>query len=265
MKQIRCNRFPQGRLRALTMSYDDGRQYDERLSKLFSDAGIRATFHLNSGFWDTPDYITSQQAQTLYLDHEISLHTLTHPHMPDLPDTLILEEMLEDKKNLEAAAGYIVRGMSYPYGQVDDRIIALCRACGMHYSRTVVSTRNFTLPQDFMRWDPTCHHNDDLDGLWDRFENFRKDQPNLFYIWGHSYEFDRANNWDKIERFVEKASGHDDIWYATNIEIYDYVTAVRHLEFSCDRTMVLNPASFPVWIEVDGEAVQIPAGKLMRI
>ncbi len=262
---IRLNRFPEGRLKAFTASYDDGRIYDERLAPLFSDHGIRATFHLNSGFWDTPDYITSEQAQTLYLDHEISLHTYTHPHLPDLPDSLILDEILRDKEKLEKAAGYVVRGMSYPYGQVDDRIIALARSCGMLYSRTVVSTRSFGIPSDFMRWNPTCHHYDDLDAIWDRFENARKDTPALFYIWGHSYEFDRNNNWEIMERFCDKAAGKNDVWYATNIEIYDYVTAVRRLEFSADREMVLNPSVLPVWIEIDGEPIVLPAGKLTCI
>lgn len=262
---IRLNRFPEGRLKAFTASYDDGRTYDARLAKLFSDHDIHATFHLNSGFWDTPDYITKDEAKTLYLDHEISLHTLTHPHLPDLPDSLILQEILEDKKNLEDAAGYVVRGMSYPYGQVDERIIRLAKSCGMLYSRTTVSTRGFALPEDFMRWHPTCHHSDDLPALWERFMRYRTDTPALFYLWGHSYEFDRNGNWDVIERFCDEAAGDPGIWYATNVEIRDYVTALRRLEFSTDQTMVLNTSCLPVWIEVNGAPMVLPEGKLTQI
>ena len=45
----------------------------------------------------------------------------------------------------------------------------------------------------------------------------------MFYLWGHSYEFDENDNRDVIEKFAEFVGGRDDIWYATNIEIYDYV------------------------------------------
>ena len=87
----------------------------------------------------------------------------------------------------------------------------------------------------------------------------------MLYVWGHSYEFDRNENWDLIERFCAEASGIEDCWYATNIEIYDYVMALRALEFSADRDMVYNPTATDVWIKVDGEACMIPAGKLTRL
>lgn len=41
--------FPEGRYKALTMSYDDGREEDRRLVDLFNRRGIKGTFHLNSG------------------------------------------------------------------------------------------------------------------------------------------------------------------------------------------------------------------------
>ena len=46
--KIRLNLFPEGRKRALTMSYDDGADSDERLVEIFNRYGIKGTFHLNS-------------------------------------------------------------------------------------------------------------------------------------------------------------------------------------------------------------------------
>ena len=63
--------------------------------------------------------------------------------------------------------------------------------------------------------------------------------PGLFYLWGHSFEFDYNvpnNNWDVIEKFAEFAGNRSNIWYATNIEIYDYITAYNQLIFSMDYT-----------------------------
>ena len=54
------------------------------------------------------------------------------------------------------------------------------------------------------------------------------------------------------------------MWYATNIEIFDYWTALRALRFSADRTMVYNPTATDVWVEVDGKPVLCAAGKLTK-
>lgn len=57
----------------------------------------------------------------------------------------------------------------------------------------------------------------------------------MFYLRGHGYEFDNDNNWEVIERFAQYAGGRDGIWYATNIEIYDYVKAYKSLQTSYDK------------------------------
>ena len=54
MKVYVC--FPEGKAKALTMSYDDGKNQDERLVSIFNHYGIRGTFNLNYGTMNfTPD------------------------------------------------------------------------------------------------------------------------------------------------------------------------------------------------------------------
>ena len=86
----------------------------------------------------------------------------------------------------------------------------------------------------------------------------------LFYVWGHSFEFDRENTWDKMEAFCQMAADNENVWYATNIEIKDYITAVRGLVYSEDGKMIYNPSCQSVWLTVDGEPVCIPAGALWK-
>ena len=51
------------------------------------------------------------------------------------------------------------------------------------------------------------------------FAEFKKKQYlKLMYVWGHSYEFDVNNNWDRIEEFCKMMSGKADIFYGTNRE-----------------------------------------------
>ncbi len=44
------------------------------------------------------------------------------------------------------------------------------------------------------------------------------DSKKIFYVWGHSYEFDIYNTWDKFEEFLKMMSGKSDIAYLTNKE-----------------------------------------------
>ena len=84
-------------------------------------------------------------------------------------------------------------------------------------------------------------------------------------MWGHSYEFTNDNNWDKIEQFCRDAAGDEECWYATNIEIVDYVNALRALVFTADRTVVYNPTATEVTISVDGKPITVPGGATVKL
>ena len=261
--KILTNLYPEGKIGAITMSYDDGNIADKRLVEIFNKYGFKGTFHLNGGRLVTETVVAHEEYASLYKGHEVSCHMYTHPFPKNCPDTVLVNEIMEDRKTLEKACGYTVRGMSYPFGEFSDHAIEILICCGMKYARTTVSTNNFGLPEDFMKWHPTTHHKGDLKKLFDAFiaANDRYKRLNCLYIWGHSYEFDRENNWNIIEEFCEYASGRDDIWYATNIEIYDYVTACRNLMVSVDGTKIYNPSNISVWVSADDKPVEIKPGE----
>ncbi|MEI6131474.1 MAG: polysaccharide deacetylase family protein [Bacillota bacterium] len=262
--KIRFNRFPGGKHKSLTMSYDDGVTQDVRLIEIFNRHKIKGTFHLNSGIADIPSSfgrIHSSEFSKVYAGHEISAHSYTHPFLETLSREELIFEILEDRRKLEELAGYPVRGMSYPYGTYSEEVLGMLEKLGIEYSRPVEQTNNFDLPEKFLEWFPTCHHNGATPELLDRFltcDNWEK--SSLLYIWGHSYEFDRQDNWELIEGICEKLSGNENVWYATNIEIFDYVTAMRNLKFSVNRDIVYNPSAQAVWISVDNESVEIKGG-----
>ncbi|MBR5743654.1 MAG: polysaccharide deacetylase family protein [Clostridia bacterium] len=262
---IKFGLYPGGKPYALTMSYDDGRIYDRDLVSIFDRFGVRGSFHLNSGKFDTPGYITSGEVGTLYKNHEVSCHTAHHPFLERLPRAEVLREIGSDKARLEELSGGIVRGMSYPYGTFSSEVIEALRVSGMEYSRTTRATMGFARPADFMLWDPSCHHRDAL-ALLDRFEETLKTRAyamagSLFYVWGHSYEFNDNGNWDLIETFCRRIGGRPDFWYATNIEIVDYLEAQKALRFSSDLSRVFNPSALSVWILKDDEEIRIDPGE----
>ena len=59
--------------------------------------------------------------------------------------------------------------------------------------------------------------------------------------------------------------GREDVWYATNMEIYRYLTAQRQIETSMDGSMLYNPSATDVWFNRDGESLCVPAGQLVRV
>ena len=260
---INFNRFPGGKTKALTMSYDDGVTQDIRLIEIFNKYGIRGAFHINSGLFEREGgrpRVPRSELLDVYKGHEISLHGFTHQPLSVTPNTQIANEVLRDRLELEALVGEPVRGMSYPNGSVNDDVVNILEMLGVEYCRKVETTGGFDLPDNFLRWQGTTHHNRNLLELGERFINLPvKWRPYLMYVWGHSYEFDDNNNWDLIEQFCQKMGGRDDIWYATNIEIVDYIKTVRSLKFSADRRVVLNQSMYDVWVEIDGDAVKIAA------
>ena len=46
---------------------------------------------------------------------------------------------------------------------------------------------------------------------------------------------------------MRKAAGKDDVWYATNIEICDYINAYFSLKFSANGEKVYNPGAIEVF------------------
>lgn len=259
--------FPAGKHKVLTMSYDDGQIFDRRLVEIFNKNGIKGTFHLNSGLMNSDERrIRPDEVKELYKGHEVSCHTYTHPTIERCPLSQVVQQVIEDRKLLEEAAGYPIRGMSYPNGSYSRDIITLLPSCGIEYCRVVGNTDDFALPENYLEWKSTCHHGHNLMQNAQRFAQLHKTQYlYMMYVWGHSYEFDRDDSWDLIEGFCEFIGGRDDIWYATNIQIVDYMNAAKNLKFTAKGDKVYNPSSIPVWISVDGTIHEIKGGALKEI
>jgi len=221
-----------GKNKAVTFSYDDGVEQDIRLIQIFNRYGMKCTFNLNSGLmndngcWITADSkrINRMKADSLpelYKGHEIAVHCLTHANLTELDDNSVKKEILEDKSNLERIFGCKINGMAYPYGAYDMRIMQILKECGIKYCRTTEDTHNFELPENLLAYGSSCHHSyENIFGMAEEFLNYKGEKPAVFCIWGHSYEFYLENNWERIEKLCSMLSGHDDVFYGTNSEVY---------------------------------------------
>lgn len=253
--------YPEMKRKALTFSYDDGCIYDKKLIEIFDKYGMKGTFNLNSGMMGKGRRIPEDEIREVYKDHEVACHGLNHETMPKLSQLSAVEEVLEDRKNLERITGKIVRGMAYAYGACNAETQNIVKMVGIAYVRRT-GCNGYAIPDDFYNWHTTCHHSGELMQKGEAFLNLKNKLP-LMFVWGHSYEFHDHNNWGIMEEFCEKMAHKEDIWYASNIEICDYLLATRMIRTSADCRIIHNPTALTLWGEWDDEPFQIAPGETL--
>lgn len=253
--------FPGGRAKAVTMSFDDGRDHDYKLVDALNRHGLKATFHLVSGLLDKDGYVKKADVATLYKGHEVASHTVHHAILPKCGDDKVASEVLDDRRELERLTGLPVQGLAYPGGECDDRVAALLPVLGIRYAREVGTHHAFSLPKRPHRWAATCWIGDMMkDGR--RFLD-HTGSPALFFVWGHSYEFEERKCWGLIDEFGSLLGKRPEIWYATNLEVIDYKDAVAKVTIA--GGVAHNPGPARVWVAAGEKVVELPPGQKIRI
>ena len=141
-------RWPEGRLHALTMSYDDGRMEDDRLAALMRKYGVKGTFNINTGMYrpedepdpeDRPLHRKMRRSEMIRFAEtyrgvaEIAAHGRGHKNLTTLSFPQMVDELLSDRVAVEEDLGGICRGMAYAYGAVNDEAQRALAACGIAY------------------------------------------------------------------------------------------------------------------------------------
>lgn len=227
-----------GKKKAITFSYDDGVMQDIRLIELFDQYGLKCTFNINSGLFGremnfvregkeiSHVRIEKTDIARVYKNHEVAAHTLTHPRLTTLTEKDIIEQVERDRLNLSDIVGYEVLMMAYPGGGVnnDERVAKVIRDyTGIKFARTTKSTYSFAPQADLYRFDPTVNQHGD--GIKKVVELAKKlfesdsDEPQLLYIWSHSFELDIHDDWVELEDLFRFISNREDVFYGTNSEV----------------------------------------------
>ena len=229
-----------GKNKAFTFSFDDGVLQDIRAIEIMDKYGLKGTFNLNSalignvrelvtrGYTVNHSKVAPKDVKEVYKNHEVAVHTKTHPLLPSLSDADVVNEVENDRQILSALCGYEVVGMAYPCGgeNNDERVAKLIKEnTGVKYSRTIKSVHNFDLQDDLYRFNPSVYfvNREKMFELGKQFIELKTEEPKIFYVWGHTYELDMNDpkyiRWEDFEEFCKMMSGHDDIFYGTNKEI----------------------------------------------
>lgn len=284
-------RYPGGKFKAVTLSYDDGSIHDVRLVDTLNKYGLKCTFNFHNSVVTSPSpekiSIDEINEKILGMGHEVAVHGRTHAALGVTPSFNAVREVVEGRLELERRFDRIIRGFVYPdtmkfiTGEKYERIKSYLQEMSLVYARVAVTdyhdylkdSEGFCLPSDWHFWVPVAHHDnkkifDYLDSFLALDENkiYRASRhPRIFYIWGHSSEFESKGHWDHLENLCQKLSGKDDTWYATNMEIYEYVKAYESLVLSADCTKVYNPTLQTVWFTADNILHSVKPGETVVI
>ena len=203
---------------------------------------------------------------------EVAIHGYRHISLAVADGALAAYDVVTDRRELEKMFGGVIKGMAYANGSYNDSVVEILRQCGIKYARTTISTEHFELPKDWLKLPATCHHNHPR--LMELAKEFVEYKPSphfwhntlkMFYVWGHSYEFDDRDNWHVIEEFADYISNREDVWYATNVEIYDYLRDADRLEISADWETVYNPTTTPIYVRCSGKDSIVNPGEMIKI
>ena len=277
-------RFPAGKAKAVTLSYDDGCKDDLRFSDVITKAGLKCTFNLNCNALRDSNF-SDETIKEYFLDrgHEIAVHGAFHRANGTLRPIEGIREVLDCRLELEQRFDRIIRGMAYPdsgivrffNGASYEDIKSCLTQLDIAYCRTLGGdNKAFMLPDDWHAWMPSVHHNNpevmDYVKAFLQIDLSEKTYisgrgPRLFYMWGHSYEFERNNNWNLLDDICSEIGGRDDIWYSTNMEICEYVNAYNSLIYSADGNTIYNPTLFDIWFDVYGTLYKITPGVTLKL
>ena len=268
--------YPDGKYKALILSYDDGTIEDIELARLFDAHHLVGTFNLNSGYLGTTrgwpqnngdtiyqKYVPKDSLLTIYKNHEIAAHGVFHKNFVDIAEEELLAEIINDRKNLKALTNREVISLAYPFGNTNKAVSKFVAKLGIVNGRTVADTHDFDLPENYMIWHPTCHDSKALTYL-DTYLNLDEKELSIFYVWGHSWEFGDNERWNNMIDFCNRIGKASDIWSVGHGELTRYLKAIKRIKIDADR--ITNPSdNMDVWLKRSTGIISLKAGETIEL
>ena len=115
--------------RKVAISFDAawGEEKTDEILKILEDHNVTTTFFL-VGYW--VDKYPDRVRQIFDAGHEIGNHSNTHPHMSELSNAQISQELSELSDKVEAITGVRPTLFRPPYGDYDDQVVLQARKDG---------------------------------------------------------------------------------------------------------------------------------------
>lgn len=107
--------------------------YDTAVLQTLIDSGVPATLFLG-GKWirDHQSEARSLASSPLF---EIGNHTMYHPHLPELTDSAIVNEIVTTQRIARSVTGRFPKLLRPPYGEYDGRVIRIADSLGLRVTK----------------------------------------------------------------------------------------------------------------------------------
>ncbi|WP_158590505.1 polysaccharide deacetylase family protein [Noviherbaspirillum cavernae] len=218
-------------------SIDDGHPSDLKMAELLSKHGLNGTFFVPINNSEGPDVMSRAQIRDIGRRFEIGSHTHDHRRLMQMESRDAHYQIIEGKKRLEDLLGHEVEGFCYPGGKYGQRDVALVKACGFSYARTVtnlcfdsgsnpfempttvqfyphrraVYLRNYASAGHWLKrragLGVALRHGYWLKRIYAMFEHARRHET-TFHLWAHSRDLDLHDAWHELDRFFGHVAAH---------------------------------------------------------
>lgn len=228
----------------VTTSWDDGHPLDLKLAEMLAKYNIPATFYLPIENVERA-CMNRQQIREIAQSFDVGGHTYRHVILTRISTGEAEREIVEGKKSMEEIIGRELVSFSYPHGRFNKRVVNIAREAGFIGARTVMLfTRRISNPfqegtmvnaRDWCFTHYILHSlaSRDADLLnfvvkrnlsfasWDRIAietlNFVANKGGIWHLWGHSWEIDDNDDWDRLENVLQEANALSTrVWGADN-------------------------------------------------
>jgi len=224
----------------VTTSWDDGQQFDEKISSLLFDYGIKGTFYIAKN-WEGR-IVDTDLIKELDKNFEIGAHGLSHSDLTSIPLKDAAKEIKCSKEWLEKLLNHKIEMFAYPKGKYNDKIGELVRQAGFLGVRTL--NFNTTLSKNPFMMGVGCQASNgsplqrlraslkfgmSFKSLLDWSVNAKllfdyvMENGGIWHLWGHSWEIEENGDWEKLEKVLEYASNKKNVNYLENREIIKLV------------------------------------------
>jgi peptidoglycan/xylan/chitin deacetylase (PgdA/CDA1 family) len=94
---------------------------------------------------------------------EIAAHTHTHPHLTQLDDAQLADELVRSREICEERMGTPCESLAYPYGDVDERVIDAAALAGFRWAATMKASITDPRP---LHWPRVGIYHGDVPWRW---------------------------------------------------------------------------------------------------
>lgn len=235
---------PENKKVIVTTSWDDGHVLDFRLAELMKKYGVRGTFYISPFDHELPleKRLTENQIREIGADFEIGAHTMTHRPLPTISLAEATKEIIDSKKYLEEVIGAPVLSFCYPRGEYTAQHAVAVKDAGYKLARTV-SRFSYDLGTNPFEMPTTIHTYDHFLDIWGviklaNFNPFRfiglyrnwekqaivqfnhvMQNGGVFHLWGHSWEVDNHQDWNRLEYVFAHIGNREGVEYVPNKEL----------------------------------------------